>query len=98
MQYPLKEICYQRDCERIVILANQESIPANYQKRGGVELVCYTGCSQTYDNIIQSCEARKPKNNDDGFSIETLRLKRLKNNYFDELRFIDMNNHIRTYI
>jgi len=41
----LKEICYQRDCERIVILANQESILANYRK-GRAEPVRYTGCSR----------------------------------------------------
>jgi len=31
----LKEICYQRDCERIVILANQESILVNYREGRG---------------------------------------------------------------
>lgn len=53
----LKEICDQRDCERIVILANQESIPANYRKGGAKPSSLYR-VSYTCDVIIELQEIK----------------------------------------
>ena len=64
----LKEICYQRNCEHIVILANQESIPANYRKRGVKRIRYIQGVSNLDGTIIQY----RVKNNYDEFNNKKL--------------------------
>jgi len=53
----LKEICYQRDCEYIVILANQESIPDQLSEEGSRADSLQT-LSRTPSDVVSSQKTR----------------------------------------